>query len=488
MHKHRIEKVLVVDDELRAARPDHRQGHPEGARQPQRRQGRRRAPAGRRRGRRRRRHRGAGRGAGRRRRGRDRGRHRARPFAGRARPRALGQEELPERAGDRRQHRHRRRRAGADGSAARTRSRSASARVRSAPRASSPASACRRSPRSSMVAEVLQGPHPADRRWRHPLFRRHRQGAGRRRQSTVMIGGLFAGTEEAPGEVELFQGRSLQELPRHGLARRDGAGRPRTAISRTPPTPTSWCPRASKAACRIAARCATSSTSSPAACAPRWATSAARTIEEMRTRAEVRARDQRRHAREPRARRADHQGTAELPRECGMTRHGGSMIPRPSFASSRRSIELRLPYSPASPAHDRHPRRQDPHPRLRRAVHAADRAAHPRVRRVLRDLGLGPRPGRDRRVRRRRASSCPAARNRPPRPARRARRRKCSTPACRSSASATACRPWPCSSAAPSKAATSASSAMPRSKSPRHDALLDGLKDHAGAPPRWTSG
>ena len=28
--------------------------------------------------------------------------------------------------------------------------------------------------------------------------------------STVMVGGLFAGTEEAPGEVELFQGRSYK--------------------------------------------------------------------------------------------------------------------------------------------------------------------------------------------------------------------------------------------------------------------------------------
>jgi IMP dehydrogenase len=27
---------------------------------------------------------------------------------------------------------------------------------------------------------------------------------------TVMLGGLFAGTEEAPGEVELFQGRSYK--------------------------------------------------------------------------------------------------------------------------------------------------------------------------------------------------------------------------------------------------------------------------------------
>ena len=51
-----------------------------------------------------------------------------------------------------------------------------------------------------------------------------------------MIGGLFAGTEESPGEVELYQGALLQVLPRHGLARRHGASgtaRP-TAISRTP--------------------------------------------------------------------------------------------------------------------------------------------------------------------------------------------------------------------------------------------------------------
>ena len=29
MHKHRLERVLVVNERLRAARPDHRQGHPQ---------------------------------------------------------------------------------------------------------------------------------------------------------------------------------------------------------------------------------------------------------------------------------------------------------------------------------------------------------------------------------------------------------------------------------------------------------------------------
>jgi IMP dehydrogenase len=45
--------------------------------------------------------------------------------------------------------------------------------------------------------------------------------------STVMMGGMFAGTEEAPGEVILYQGRSTS-LPRHGFAGRDGRrlGRP----------------------------------------------------------------------------------------------------------------------------------------------------------------------------------------------------------------------------------------------------------------------
>ncbi len=35
---------------------------------------------------------------------------------------------------------------------------------------------------------------------------------------TVMIGGLFAGTEESPGETILFQGRSIQGLSRNGIA------------------------------------------------------------------------------------------------------------------------------------------------------------------------------------------------------------------------------------------------------------------------------
>ena len=129
----------------------------------------------------------------------------------------------------------------------------------------------------SMVAEALQDRIPliADGGIRYSGDIGKALAAG---ASSVMIGGLFAGTEESPGETEAVPGPQLQELPRHGLAGRDGKGfGSRTAISRTRAMPTSWCPRASRAACRIAVRSAAwCTTSSPAACARRWVTSAAR--------------------------------------------------------------------------------------------------------------------------------------------------------------------------------------------------------------------
>jgi IMP dehydrogenase len=72
----------------------------------------------------------------------------------------------------------------------------------------------------------------------------------------AMVGSLLAGTDESPGEVFLYQGRSYKGLSRHGLARRDGArlGRslfPGRIVKRSR---SSSCRKASRARCPIAGR------------------------------------------------------------------------------------------------------------------------------------------------------------------------------------------------------------------------------------------
>ena len=57
------------------------------------------------------------------------------------------------------------------------------------------------------------------------------------------------------GRNRTVPGPQLQELSRHGLAGRDGEGIEGPLFPGRQPTPTSSCPKASKAACRIAARC-----------------------------------------------------------------------------------------------------------------------------------------------------------------------------------------------------------------------------------------
>ena len=83
LHRHRIEKLLVVDGSRQAQGPHHHQGHREGPAAPHRRQGRARPPAGGRGGGHRPRSGRAGRGAAGRRLRRHLRRHRARPLAGR---------------------------------------------------------------------------------------------------------------------------------------------------------------------------------------------------------------------------------------------------------------------------------------------------------------------------------------------------------------------------------------------------------------------
>jgi IMP dehydrogenase len=70
---------------------------------------------------------------------------------------------------------------------------------------------------------------------------------------SVMLGGLFAGTEEAPGETELYQGRSYKRTEAWARSARCSRARP-TATSRMAKAPTSWCLRASRAVCRIRVR------------------------------------------------------------------------------------------------------------------------------------------------------------------------------------------------------------------------------------------
>ena len=90
---------------------------------------------------------------------------------------------------------------------------------------------------------------------------------------SVMIGGLFAGTDESPGEVEIYQGRSYKSYRGMGsLGAMAGQQGSSDAISRKRRRRTSWCRRVSRT--RAVQKGATDQCHPPswsAASVPAWA-------------------------------------------------------------------------------------------------------------------------------------------------------------------------------------------------------------------------
>lgn len=65
--------------------------------------------------------------------------------------------------------------------------------------------------------------------------------------SAVMVGSMLAGTEESPGEIELYQGRSYKSY--RGMGSLGAMSKVLlTVISRAITLPTNWCRKVSKVA------------------------------------------------------------------------------------------------------------------------------------------------------------------------------------------------------------------------------------------------
>ena len=134
---------------------------------------------------------------------------------------------------------------------------------------------------------------------------------------TVMMGGMFAGTEEGTGRGHPLPGPQLQELPRHGLDRRDARrlGRPLLPGERRDHQPERGQAGARGHRGPRAVQGFAGVDPLPDGRWPARLDGLLRLRQRRRHAPEgrVRADHRGRHPREPRARRADHEGSPELP-------------------------------------------------------------------------------------------------------------------------------------------------------------------------------
>jgi len=142
--------------------------------------------------------------------GRDRGGHGTTVIRRRVRSNRLGKKAFPEGAGHRRQHRHRQRRQGA----ARRRRRCRQGRHRPGLDLYHAHGGGVGVPQITAIANVAEALHDSDVTliaMRHPLLwdvvKAIAAGA-----HCIMIGSLLAGTDESPGQIEIFQGRSYKSI------------------------------------------------------------------------------------------------------------------------------------------------------------------------------------------------------------------------------------------------------------------------------------
>ena len=123
--------------------------------------------------------------------------------------------------------------------------------------------------------------------------------------SCAMVGSMLAGTDESPGEVILYQGRSFKSLSRHGQRGRDGA-RLADRYFQKDAASDKLVPEGIEGQVPYKGPRVTCSTSWWAGCARPWAIPAARPSRRCAAGAEFRADHQCRAARKPCPRRPDH--------------------------------------------------------------------------------------------------------------------------------------------------------------------------------------